>query len=288
VGGNTDVQLQRRQGLIAPKVLVSLGDVADMRGIERRPDGAWRIGAAVTLLELADAFPMMAPCIDTIATPQIRRAATVGGNLLQAKRCWFFRNDFPCFKRRGGLAPCYAIEGDHRFYHAAIDGHRCQAVTPSDLATLFLALDADVVTSGRTMTLAALYTGPGETTLRPDELLTHVDIPAASLGRVLAFEKLALWQGDFASASVALSVDVKPGGAWHDIRLVLGAVAPVPIRATATERALEGRRITPLMLHQALDRELAAIAHPLKNNGWKLEAVAGLAEIAAERIAEAP
>jgi CO/xanthine dehydrogenase FAD-binding subunit len=240
---------------------------------------------------LGTAIPALAECIAGIASPQIRQAATVGGNLLQAKRCWFYRNDFPCFKRRGGLAPCYAIEGDHRFYHAAIDGHRCQAVTPSDLASLFLALDATVTITGaggaRSVPMAAFYTGPGESVVRAGELLTAIDLPASVLARRCRVEKLALWQGDFASASVALSARIDTDGLWREIRLVLGAMAPTPWRARGTERGLEGKRVDAAMLRGALDRELRATAHPLKNNAWKLEAVGGLAEIAVERMAGA-
>src|SRR5262249_30886420 len=139
-------QIQRRQHLVDPKRLVVLKDVAELQGVESRADGAIEIGAAVTLagLETAmrDRLPVLVDAIASIATPQIREMATVGGNLAQAKRCWFYRSGFGCYKRLGGLAPCYAIIGDHRFYHAAIDGHRCQATTPSDLATIFVALDA--------------------------------------------------------------------------------------------------------------------------------------------------
>lgn len=295
VAGNTDVSVQRRQGLVAPEALVSVSEVSEMRGVARRDDGGWRIGAAVTLADLNEALgaaiPALAECIAGIASPQIRQAATVGGNLLQAKRCWFYRNDFPCFKRRGGLAPCYAIEGDHRFYHAAIDGHRCQAVTPSDLASLFLALDATVTITGaggaRSVPMAAFYTGPGESVVRAGELLTAIDVPASVLTRRCRVEKLALWQGDFASASVALSARIDTDGLWREIRLVLGAMAPTPWRARGTERGLEGKRVDAAMLRGALDRELRATAHPLKNNAWKLEAVGGLAEIAVERMAGA-
>ncbi|OLT18694.1 hypothetical protein BJF78_00985 [Pseudonocardia sp. CNS-139] len=166
LGGATDALVERRREARPAPVLVSVAAVTRLRPIERTADGL-RIGAAATLAELAE-HPVtpraLADAVATIASPQVRNAATVGGNLMQAKRCWFFRNGFDCYKRNGATSPCYAVLGDHRFQHAAVDGHRCQAVTPSDLATVLVALDATVEITGtatRTVPVAGLYTGPG-------------------------------------------------------------------------------------------------------------------------------
>jgi CO/xanthine dehydrogenase FAD-binding subunit len=216
--------------------------------------------------------------------------ATLAGNLLQAKRCWFYRSGFDCYKRAGGLAPCYAILGDHRFYHAAIGGHRCQATTPSDLATALIALDAEILLQKaggqRRLPLAELYTGPGETIIEADEILTSVSLPPAAMGRCGTFEKLKLWQGDFAVVSVALSARISADDLLHDIRLVCGGIAPTPWRARATEAKLEGSRPTPAALRQALDAELDQSGHPLARNAWKLDALAGLAERGCRRLLE--
>ena len=115
---------------------------------------AWRIGGAIRLhrLEHGDGTPaqrLVAETVRTIASPQIRAMATVAGNLCQEKRCWFYRNDFACFKRGGWTCPCYAVNGDHRYHHAVAGAHRCQAVTPSDLATTLVALDAEAIVHGR-------------------------------------------------------------------------------------------------------------------------------------------
>src|SRR5260370_41765877 len=152
-------------------------------------DGEVRMGGPVTLAALGESFrerlQIVAEAIDTIAGTQIRAMATVGGNLAQAKRCWFFRNGFGCYKRLGGLAPCYAIEGDHRFYHAVIGGHRCQATTPSDLATVFQALDGVAALASRKgerrVSIDRLYTGPGETVLAADEIIAAIELPASAL-----------------------------------------------------------------------------------------------------------
>ncbi|MGD9945432.1 MAG: xanthine dehydrogenase family protein subunit M [Burkholderiaceae bacterium] len=302
IAGGTDMQLQRRQHLVRPARLVSVMELAELRDIRHEADGSIAVGAAVTLADLQSALsaelPVLAEAIATIASPQIREMATVGGNLLQAKRCWFYRNDFPCYKRMGGLAPCYAINGDHRFYHAVIDGHRCQAVTPSDLATVLVALDAHAVIRGaggeeRAVRLSQLYRGPGESVLRHQELMVEVRIPAAAGRRLAAFEKLRLWEGDFAVASACVAAQVDSGDSLANVRVVLGAVAPVPWRALRTERALEGRASSTVLelceapaLRRMLDDEINASAHPLARNAWKLDAAVGLAEQAAERLAK--
>jgi CO/xanthine dehydrogenase FAD-binding subunit len=133
------------------------------------------------------------------------------------------------------------------------------------------------------------FVGPGETALRPGEVVVEVVVPAAAVRRRTAFRKLNLYTGDFATASAALSGDIDEAGAWHDARLVLGAVAPVPWRAADTERWLRGRTApTAAQLRAALDHELDREAHPLPGNGWKLDAVAGLAEHVLESVLGRP
>jgi CO/xanthine dehydrogenase FAD-binding subunit len=295
IGGGTDLLLQRRQGLVAPERLVSVADIAELGAIRSAADGALEIGAGVTLAritsELRDRVPVLAEAAASIASTQIRAVATVGGNLAQAKRCWFFRNGFDCYKRGGVTCPCYAVQGDHRFYHAALDAHRCQAVTPSDLATALVALDADVVIAGptgdRIVAIADFYRGPGETVVAENELVRLARIPAGALRRRAAFEKLGLWQGDFALVSAAVAADVADDGRWRDVHVVLGAVAPVPWRARDTERALEGHRVRAEDLHEELDRELTRVGHPLARNEWKLDAALGIATRVSGRIASA-
>ncbi len=209
----------------------------------------------------------------------------MAGNLGQANRCWFFRNGFDCYRRGGATCPCYAVVGDHRFHHAVIDGHRCQAVTPSDLATALTALDATVEVEGakgeRSVRLGDLYAGPGQTVLEHGDLITSITLPARAVDAPGSFQKLALWHGDFAVVSVA--VTALGGSGWSDPRVVLGAMAPVPWRARLTEEHL--RADGPAgVLHVARD-ELRQVAHPLPRNGWKLVAAAGMTERAVDLVA---
>jgi CO/xanthine dehydrogenase Mo-binding subunit/CO/xanthine dehydrogenase FAD-binding subunit len=283
VGGATDVIAAHRQGLPSPAVLVSLRSCPELTRIETDASGALLLGAAVTLAELErddSVDGVLRETITQIASPQIREAATVAGNLSQAKRCWFYRNGFDCYKQGGPARPCYAVMGDHRFYHAVTGGHRCQAVTPSDLATTLIALDADltVQSSGSTQTLAVkdLYIGPGETRLAPGDLIAHVLIPAAARRRTSMYRKLALWHGGFAVVSICLSAGwAEDGHSVNDLRVVLGGVAPVPQRVSMIEQTLAGRPVNAALIEASAARWLDS-THPLRSNHWKAIAAANM------------
>jgi len=275
LGGGTDLLALETQGHPVPATLVDLTASAELTGLEARDDGALRIGAAVTLADLAASTLCDAVIRDTvlsIATPQIRQAATVAGNLCQAKRCWFFRNGFDCYKRGGITRPCYAVTGDHRFYHAVQDGHRCQAVTPSDLATTLMALDAVVETAssggGRRLPLERLYKGPGEIALAPGEIIRAIEIPSAARRRRSIYRKFSLWHGAFAIATVCVSASLRGDGTATDARIVLGGVAPKPYRARHIEGMLEGRRVDARLIDECVKSWLDR-THPLENNHWK-------------------
>lgn len=279
VAGGTDVLPRAQRGLAKQARLVSLHRVRGLRSIEEEDDGSLRIGAMVTLAEaarrMASTVPVLAETIDTIASPQIRNMATIGGNLLQEKRCWFYRNGFDCYKRGGWTCPCYAVAGDHRFHHAVLGGHRCQAVTPSDLATTLQALDARATVRKAggdvlDVALADLYTGPGETIVGPGDLLTEVRLGEGGRQRRGRFKKLNLWHGDFAMVSAAVTIPAK--GASGGARVVLGGLGPTPWRSRAAEAELDAMA-DPV---RALALELGRVAHPLEHNAWKLDAATGL------------
>ncbi|HEY1486920.1 MAG TPA: molybdopterin cofactor-binding domain-containing protein, partial [Micromonosporaceae bacterium] len=292
LAGGTDLLTAHRQGLRDAATLVDLRLVPDLARIEQHSDGGWRIGAAVRLAELEHAVPdggpagALAQTVATIASAQVREMATVGGNLCQQNRCWFYRNDFPCYQRSGPAHPCYAVDGDHRFYHAAMDAHRCQAVTPSDLATTLSALDAVVLLDGprgqRSTPVASLYSGPGQTVLRSDEIVVAVEVPAAAGPRHTEFAKLSMWSGDFAMVSACSSIRVR-AGTITEARIVLGAIAPTPIRLRRVERALvRAGTVTPDEL-ASIARTWTRQAHPLRGNAWKVDAATGLIRTTLER-----
>lgn len=291
IGGGTDLIPARRQGIANATKLVDVALIPELGRI-REEDDTLQIGGSVRLSDVEQlattaAGRLLSETATAIASPQIREMATVAGNLCQEKRCWFFRNDFICYKRGGASCPCYAVEGDHRFYHAAIGAHRCQAVTPGDLATSLAVLDARIVIQGRTgerrrVPVWEFYTGPGETCLGHDELVVEVVVPTGGPVPLVAFEKLNLWEGDFAvvSAAVALTVD---DGRFRSAAICVGAIAPTPLRLPAMERAMVDEAVDIDRLRRQLETVWSHIGHPLKGNEWKLDAATGVVTTAIER-----
>lgn len=292
VGGGTDLlpdwhraRRSRQTTLVDTTCLTSLRKLSLSHDSE-----TWFIGGAVTLQELQGwaqerRVDAVADALALIATPQIRAIATVAGNLCQEKRCWFYRNGFDCYKRSGPSHPCYAVTGPNTFQHAIVGAHRCQAVTPSDLATVFTALDARARVVGpsgeRSLDMDALYRGPGETALARGDVLTGVEIDARWLTTRTGYTKLALWKGDFAISTAAVNVQVSDDRVT-DARVVLGGVAEKPWRVSCVEEQLVG---TPLP-RVDIDH-LAACwvrqAHPLRGNQWKVDATVGVLDQALHR-----
>ena len=287
IGGGTDLLVCREQGLAAPTGVVDLAGCGDLLGIDEDGDANLTIGAAATLADIErhlhgstrSGDRAVADTIATIASTQIRATATLAGNLCQANRCWFYRSGFTCYQRGGPTCPCYAVTGDHRYFHAVLDAGRCQAVTPSDLATTLTALDArlEVKEAGgatRRMPLAGLYSGPGETVLGQDRIIASLTVPAAARDRATRFEKFALYEGGFAVVSACVSV-ARDGTGIGDCRIVLGGVANTPYRARAAERVLLGRPIGAAAIAAAA-RAWARHAHPLPGNAWKVDVACGV------------
>jgi CO/xanthine dehydrogenase Mo-binding subunit/CO/xanthine dehydrogenase FAD-binding subunit len=284
VGGGTDLLPAREQGLVDADTLVDVLTIDELRQVSETPDGDLELGAGARLAELLrdpalDSDHVLRETIAQIASPQVREMATVAGNLCQQNRCWFFRGGFECYKRGGPTCPCYAVLGDHRFYHAALGAHRCQAVTPSDLGTTLTALDASVTVLGpqgqRGLPMDRFYTGPGETALKAGELVTQVTVPASARRRVSRFEKVRLWEGDFAVVSACASLQLDARGIVRDARVVVGAIAPTPLRLPDVERDLVDSRPSRHQLDE-LSRSWTWRAHPLAGNEWKVDAAAGL------------
>lgn len=288
IGGATDVLVMLEQGLASPTTLVDLTSCDDLTTLATNKPGDLVIGAAVTLADIARHLRptqlagdnALAATIDSIASTQIRETATLAGNLCQANRCWFYRGGFACFKRGGNTCPCYAVTGDHRYYHAIVDAGRCQAITPSDLATTLTALDATLRLKSasrgeHTVTMAEFYVGPGETVLQNDEIVTAVTIPAVARNRAAHFEKLALVEGGFAVVSACVSAAADENGNVLDCRIVLGGVANTPYRAHAAERRLASGPPSDNAI-AAASQAWAKAAHPLMGNAWKVDAACGV------------
>ena len=284
IGGGTDFVPARRQGVVTARTLVDLTVVPHLGSITMDDDGL-RLGGAARLDDVAQrvtgsAYDEIRDVIGQIANPQIRSMATVAGNLCQQNRCWFLRNDFMCYKRGGASCPCYAVMGDHRYYHAIIDGHRCQSVTPSDLATILTVMGARASITGasgsRQVAVGDLYSGPGETVMRTGEFLESVWVPRPAEGTGTAYEKLNRSSGDFAMVSAAAQVTLGHDGHVTHAAAVLGAVAPTPWIVRDAARVLVGSRAD-----EAIGRAASSWvhhAHPLSGNEWKVDAAVAVLE----------
>ena len=287
VGGIMKDWVQGR-GMPYPVQIVDLTTIPDLSKITVGADGA-HIGATVTLTDIIEhadlqkQFPLLTQAALSIASPLIRNFGTLGGNINQRPRCWFFRGEnFACYKKGGDF--CYAVTGDNR-YHAIIGGELCYIVHPSDTATALLALNAQAKISGssgeRTVPFDQYFHGPREdvlteNVLKANEVLTEVFIPAPAAGTKMAWTKLKDRQVyDFALTSVAVAF-TGDGGIWKDGRIVMGGVAPVPYRAAVVEDALKGKDIKGTVKQAAA--QIRTVARPMSLNAYKVDIAQGLLE----------
>jgi xanthine dehydrogenase YagS FAD-binding subunit len=276
------------KGMPLPDQIIDLTTIPDLRGIKSGGDGI-HIGATTTLSELiehqdvATTLPVLQQAAASIASPLIRNFGTLGGNINQRPRCWFFRGEnFNCYKKGGDF--CYSVTGDNR-YHAIIGGELCYIVHPSDTATALLALNAQTTIAGpggtRTVAFDDYFHGPREdvlteNVLKPNEVMTEVFVPTPAAGTKMAWNKLKDRQVyDFAVVSVA-AVFTVDGGNWKDGRVTLGGVAPVPYRATVVENALKGKDIKSSV--KAAAAQIRTVARPMSLNAYKIDLAQGLIE----------
>jgi xanthine dehydrogenase YagS FAD-binding subunit len=276
------------KGQPLPVQIVDLTTIPDLKGIKMGSDGA-HIGATTTLSEIIEStdlqqqFPLLTQAAASVASPLIRNFGTLGGNINQRPRCWFYRGeDFNCYKKGGDF--CYSVTGDNR-YHAIIGGELCYIVHPSDTSTALLALNAQAKISGpsgdRTVPFDQYFHGPREdvlteNVLKSNEVLTEVFIPTLPAGSKMAWTKLKDRQVyDFAVVSVA-TVFTLDGGNWKDGRVTMGGVAPVPYRAQVVEDALKGKDIKSSI--KAAAAQIRTVARPMSLNAYKVDIAQGLVE----------
>jgi xanthine dehydrogenase YagS FAD-binding subunit len=281
LAGGTDLLTLMKADLAAPERLVAIRALLP-RGIAAGGEGL-TIGAATTLSEIeSDAlvsgqFTAVAQAAAAAASPQLRNMATLGGNLLQRPRCWYFRNPhFRCWLK-GGEA-CLAREGENQ-HHALFGGGPCVAVHPSDLAAALLAFDADVRVLGphgeRMLTLEEFFALPEdvrrtETTLGNDEVALGVRMPShPAETRSVYIKAMDRATFSFALAGVAAVARLSDDRRIGHARVVLSGVAPIPWRAQGAERVLLGAEASEHVLRDAAEAALAGAA-PLRRNSWKV------------------
>ena len=282
--GGVDLLDLMKEGLLAPKRVVNLRAVPELARIVEENGGGLRVGSTVTLAQLGAhpavraRYGALAQAAGNSASPQLRNMATIGGNLLQRPRCWYFRSAEHHCARKGGQT-CFAFAGENA-YHAIFGQSGCAIVHPSTSATALVAFDARVELVGakgkkRVVALENFFVPPErdigrENDLKPGEILTAVLLPPAGPGaRSAHLRQGELDSFDWPIADVAVVLDMEPGDVCRRASVILGAAAPVPHRAKAAEQALAGKRITEDTARDAARTALDGAA-PLSQNAYKL------------------
>jgi xanthine dehydrogenase YagS FAD-binding subunit len=293
LGGGTDLLVLIDEGLATPTALVDLRRMPGARGVTLESDGVIRIGASTRVGDLAldavirERFPVLAQACEAVGTPALRNMATVGGNLCQRPRCWYFRRNVGCHKNGGDFCPAVAGENQHL---AILGGGPCYIVHPSDLAIALTALEARVEITGRGgsrwVDMADFYVLPRhrmdhETVLESHEFVTAIALPQEAAGGVQRYRKhMQRRAWDFALVSLA-AVKRLDG----EVRLVLGGVAPRPWRVTSSVEedvstgGLDDDAVETLAGRALIDAE------PLSKNGYKVQLAASLLRQAMTELA---
>jgi xanthine dehydrogenase YagS FAD-binding subunit len=283
--GGIDLLDLMKDDIVAPGKLVNIRNIGSLRGITVGKDGL-QLGPLVTLSEIAahpdiqKDYSALSDAAGHAATPQVRNMATLGGNIMQRPRCWYFRsNDFDCKKKSGDTnGDCHAINGENQ-YHAVINNSTCAMVHPSSTAVPLLAMNAQVELTSkrgkRRVAMSEFYVPPeksliNETVVQPGELITAVFVPAPEVGTRSAYQKYGekeSFDWPLADAGVVLVMD---GTYCRKAFVVLGVAAPTPIRATAAEAILSGKNIDEATARAAGKAAMQG-ATPLSQNGFKTQ-----------------
>ena len=282
--GGIDLLDLLKEGLLAPARVINLKEVPELDAVAEGEAGDVRIGPMATLATLANhpllqqRYPALAGAFAGSASPQLRNVATLGGNLLQRPRCWYFRSQaYRCLRKGGGH--CFAISGENQ-YHAIFNNLPCAIVHPSTAATVLVALDAVVELTNaagtmRQLPLEDFFVPPErdlqrENDLRPHEILTSIRLPKPSTNMRMAHVRQGEKDSfDWPLADVAVVLELADDGVCNRAAVVLGAAAPVPHRAKTAERALTGKHIDDNTVAAAARAALDG-ATPLAKNAYKL------------------
>ena len=284
MAGGQDLLTTMKDYSTRPSRVVNLKGIRGLDRIQGNARTGLTIGALVTLSQLEEnpvvraSFPGLAEAAHSIATPQIRNLGTVGGNLCQRPRCWYYRLEEVICLKKGG-SECYAAKGENK-YNAILGGGPSYIVHPSDLAPMLLALGASVSVVGadgkRVIPLDKFFTLPAdgnirrENVLKNDEIITQIQVPASPVAARSTYLKFKERESmDFAMASVAAAVQLRANKSIAQARVVLGGVAPIPWRAPQTEQFLVGKALGPDVLAEAARLALQG-AQPLEKNAYKV------------------
>ncbi len=297
MAGGTDLLGCLRDGVLGADKIVSITRVDELQGIKGTPDGGLRIGALTTITEISEnpiimkRYPGLAEAASNVGSPQLRNQGTIGGNLCQKPRCWYYRGDFHCLRKGGEL--CYAMEGENQ-YHAIFGYDKiCAIVHPSDTAPALIACGAAVRLVGpsgsRLVPVEGLYVLPKvdvkrETVLKPGEIISEIILPKPAEGSKSSYRKArARRSWDFALVGTAFAVEFKDGKI-QKARVVFSGVAPVPWRSNEVEEAITGRKLDAQTVSKAAAMAVKN-AEPLEGNEYKVPMLMGLVEEELLRLA---
>jgi len=260
-----------------PEVIINLKTIEPSLEYIKEEGGVLKIGALTKLYDIEasslvkEKYPALAQAAHAVGSPHIREMGTIGGNLCQEVRCWYYRqpgNRFYCVRKGGPV--CYAMSGDNR-YHSIFGGpFGCYAAHPSDTAPALMALNATLVTNKRTIPIDKFFHDLAGTVLEDNELLTEVQVPTPPAGAKQTYIKFRIRKSiDFPIVGVASMIKLE-AGTVSDARIALGAVAPKPIRATAAEEKLKGKTISEQVADEvAAEAVKGAIA--MSQNKYKIQ-----------------
>jgi xanthine dehydrogenase YagS FAD-binding subunit len=279
--GGTDLLGMMKDGIASPNKLVNLKSIAELNKINYLPAKGLTIGALATITEIAEhplineKYSVLAQAAKEVASPQLRNLGTIGGNICQRPRCWYYRGEFHCLRKGGGM--CYAVDGRNKF-HCVIGGGPCFIVHPSDTAVALIALDAKVVIfsgkKSRSIPIGDFFVLPEvnverENVLKPGEFVTEIqipDLPTNTSSGYLKLKERRDW--DFAVVSVAAAVQ-KNGASFTSGTVALGGVAPIPWLEKEVSSKLAGLKIDAKNIEQLSTKALND-AEPLENNAYKV------------------
>ncbi|MBI4464647.1 MAG: xanthine dehydrogenase family protein subunit M [Acidobacteria bacterium] len=281
IAGGSDLLGEMKDRIETPELIVNLKSIPGLDKIQQKGNTV-SIGALVTISEVAENsllhanFPVVVEAASVIASHQIRNVGTVGGNLCQRPRCWYYRGPFRCLRKGGEI--CYAAMGENR-YNAILGGGPSWIVHPSDLAPALISLDAKARIAGpsgeRTLPLEQFFVLPTqnvrrENILKPGEILTEIQVLLQTPGtRSTYWKEMERDAWDFALVSVAAVVRAQDGKVDH-ARIVMGGVAPIPWRSRDAEIALIGKPLDSSSVALAADIAPKAAA-PLRDNAYKVD-----------------
>ena len=287
----TDLSERRRSG-VSQGPLIDITARPDTIGIDWGTDGAARIGAFTTISAIAAdarinaAYPGLAAAALGLATPQIRHLATLGGNLAQRSRCWYYRHPHIACLKKGGT-DCPARSGNH-LYSVAFDLGPCVAPHPSTMAAALLAYEATVITDRRKdLTIGELFgdgsNGAADNALMPGEMIRSIQLPPPVAGERAVYKRaISRSQAEWPLVELCARAVVS-AGAFQLIRLTAGGIAPVPLRLAACEAALQGKPTNAATIADAA-RQATSGAKPLPMTGYKLDLLEGLVRDLLEQL----